>query len=302
MNKKLLILLSAGIVLCTGCASSSAAPEENRNRTAAASFRTEASREESSPETASQEKQMIFIDGKTMISTDRIAVTEDRLPISADTRRPDGSITELVPESERPGQNGQANFSCMGSPYLILSDGAAALELEGQYILFLAEDTVEYEGIYKKKNQVSEDTLEWLNFYYSLTAQERLALSMIPSEFVTEARTAAIASAVETSSSAETISYREALTEEELAQTEALAMHYFTEEVPSFEGVDQIYPADSEESLYHNPGLEGEYMPGNIIIYRVLTVKDRRDGNPFRYISIARSNKSGAWKVINSGY
>lgn len=72
----------------------------------------------------------------------------------------------------------------MGSPYLILSDGAAALELEGQYILFLAEDTVEYEGIYKKKNQVSEDTLEWLNFYYSLTAQERLALSMIPSEFV----------------------------------------------------------------------------------------------------------------------
>ena len=42
-------------------------------------------------------------------------------------------------------------------------------------------------------------------------------------------------------------------------------MHYFTEDVPSFEGVDQIYPADSEESLYHNPGLEGEYMPGNII-------------------------------------
>ena len=38
MNKKLLILLSAGIVLCTGCASSSAAPEENRNRTAAAAF------------------------------------------------------------------------------------------------------------------------------------------------------------------------------------------------------------------------------------------------------------------------
>lgn len=300
MNKKLLILLSTGIVLCTGCTSLSAAPEENRHT--AASFRTEASLEESSSETVSQEKQMIFIDGKTMISTGRIAVTEDRLPLSAETRRPDGSITQLVPESEYPRQNEQANFDCQGSPYLILSDGAAALELEGQYMLFLADDTVEYEGIYKKKNQVSEDTLEWLDFYYSLTAQERLAVSMIPSEFASEVRTAAIASAVETSSSSETISYREALTEEELAQTEALAMHYFTEEVPSFEGVDQIYPADSEESLYHNPGLEGEYMPGNIIIYRVLTVKDRRDGNPFRYISIARSNKSGAWKVINSGY
>lgn len=300
MNKKLLILLSTGIVLCTGCTSLSAAPEENRHT--AASFRTEASLEESSSETVSQEKQMIFIDGKTMISTGRIAVTEDRLPLSAETRRPDGSITQLVPESEYPRQNEQANFDCQGSPYLILSDGAAALELEGQYMLFLADDTVEYEGIYKKKNQVSEDTLEWLDFYYSLTAQERLAVSMIPSEFVSEARTAAIASAVETSSSAQNVSYREALTEEELAETEALAMHYFTEEVPTFEGVDQIYPADSEEPLYHNAGLEGEYLPGNIIIYRVLTVKDRRDGNPFRYISIARSNKSGAWKVINSGY
>ncbi len=300
MNKKLLILLSTGIVLCTGCTSLSAAPEENRHT--AASFRTEASLEESSSETVSQEKQMIFIDGKTMISTGRIAVTEDRLPLSAETRRPDGSITQLVPESEYPRQNEQANFDCQGSPYLILSDGAAALELEGQYMLFLADDTVEYEGIYKKKNQVSENTLEWLDFYYSLTAQERLAVSMIPSEFASEARTAAIASAVETSSSAQNVSYREALTEEELAETEALAMHYFTEEVPTFEGVDQIYPADSEEPLYHNAGLEGEYLPGNIIIYRVLTVKDRRDGNPFRYISIARSNKSGAWKVINSGY
>ncbi len=300
MNKKLLILLSTGIVLCTGCTSLSAAPEENRHT--AASFRTEASLEESSSETVSQEKQMIFIDGKNMISTGRIAVTEDRLPLSAETRRPDGSITQLVPESEYPRQNEQANFDCQGSPYLILSDGAAALELEGQYMLFLADDTVEYEGIYKKKNQVSEDTLEWLDFYYSLTAQERLAVSMIPSEFASEVRTAAIASAVETSSSAQNVSYREALTEEELAETEALAMHYFTEEVPTFEGVDQIYPADSEEPLYHNAGLEGEYLPGNIIIYRVLTVKDRRDGNPFRYISIARSNKSGAWKVINSGY
>ena len=181
MNKKLLILLSTGIVLCTGCTSLSAAPEENRHT--AASFRTEASLEESSSETVSQKKQMIFIDGKTMISTGRIAVTEDRLPLSAETRRPDGSITQLVPESEHPRQNEQANFDCQGSPYLILSDGAAALELEGQYMLFLADDTVEYEGIYKKKNQVSEDTLEWLDFYYSLTAQERLAVSMIPSEF-----------------------------------------------------------------------------------------------------------------------
>ena len=36
-------------------------------------------------------------------------------------------------------------------------------------------------------------------------------------------------------------SYLESLTQEELDTTEALAQHYFTEEVTSFEGVDQIY-------------------------------------------------------------
>ena len=54
----------------------------------------------------------------------------------------------------------------------------------------------------------------------------------------------------------------------------------FTEEVTSFEGVDQIYPADSSDPQYHNSGIEDDYGPGNIIIYRVLTNLDRRDGNP----------------------
>ena len=49
-------------------------------------------------------------------------------------------------------------------------------------------------------------------------------------------------------------------------------------------------------------GIEDDYGPGNIIIYRVLTNLDRRDGNPFRYISIARKSKSDDWKIINSGF
>lgn len=53
---------------------------------------------------------------------------------------------------------------------------------------------------------------------------------------------------------------------------------------------------------YHNSGIEDDYGPGNIIIYRVLTNLDRRDGNPFRYISIARKSKSDDWKIINSGF
>lgn len=298
MYKKLLILLGTGLLFLTGC---SASADLRESASSSSVFHTEYAQTDISSDSSEQEKQMIYVDGQVMISTGRIAVSEERLPITDDTR-PDGKITTIVPENETPGQNEQANFSCKDSSYRILDNGAAAVKINNDYILFLAEDTVEYEGIYKKKNQVSESTLAWLDFYYSLPVEERLALSMIPSEFIPDARSAAMASAVETSSPMETVSYRSSLTEEELAETEALAMYYFTEEVPSFEGVDQIYPADSDEPLYHNPGLEGEYLPGNIIIYRVLTVKDRRDGNPFRFISIARNNKSGNWKVINSGY
>ncbi|MDO4268845.1 MAG: hypothetical protein Q4C73_10265 [Eubacteriales bacterium] len=243
--------------------------------------------------------QMIYIENTCLSSAGRPAVGQDQHPLAPDTET-DGAISGQVSENERPKENGQANFPCTGSPYVLLADGAAALKQGDAYTLFLSDDTVEYEGIYKKKSEVSEKTLEWLEFYYSLSEDERLAISMVPSEFIPDVRSASVASASETSSSP--VSYTDALTEDELAQTEALAMYYFTEEVPSFEGVDQIYPVSSDDILYQNAGLEGEYDPGNIIIYRVLTVRDRRDGSPFRFISIARNTKSGDWKVINSGY
>lgn len=205
-------------------------------------------------------------------------------------------------QNTRPQKNEEANFDCQGAAYCILADGAAAVmtdEASGTYELFLADDTVEFQGVCKKKKEISSDTLKWLNFYYSLSESDRNALSMIPSEFAGQISGNSM-SANETSTSDS--SYLEALTQEELDATEALAQYYFTEEVTSFEGVDQIYPADSSDPQYHNSGIEDDYGPGNIIIYRVLTNLDRRDGNPFRYISIARKSKSDDWKIINSGF
>lgn len=234
--------------------------------------------------------QMIYVRDTPMTSTGRTAV------VTCGTA--DGTIESRIPSNQAPTENGQANFDCTGTSYISLADGAAALELDGSYMLFLADDVVEYEGIYKKKNEISEDTLKWLNFYYSLSETDRNAVNMVPSEF---AGSMNIYSAV-TETSQEEVSYMDALTEEELQVTETLAQKYFTEDAPVFEGVDQIYPVDCDHTLYSNAGLEGEYAPGNIIIYKVLTVKDRRDGNPFRTISIARNTKSDDWKIINSGY
>lgn len=213
------------------------------------------------------------------------------------------SITHIVGSSERPSKNGEANFSCLGAPCILLHDGAVAVRLNGQYMLFLADDTIEYEGIYKKKKDVSKDTLKWLHFYDSLSEAERNAINMIPSELADELppeyftmETEALASLSE-----DAPSYIEALTEKELNETEDLAQSYFNESASDGEGVDQIYPLDGDFALYHNAGIEAEYGPGNLIIYKITTVQDRRAGNSFHTVSIARSSKSGAWKIINAG-
>lgn len=286
---------AAGLIFLTGC---SASPIDD-TRTFPAENTVQSLTETSASSSAAAESfslenvtlpQMIYVGDARMTSTGRTAV------VTCATA--DGTIESLVPDDQYPNENGQANFDCQGVSYILLEEGAAALALDDTYVLFLADDVVEYEGIYKKKNEVSEDTLKWLNFYYTLSDTDRAAINMIPSEFSEILTT--FASPMETAPTE--VSYTDALTEEELLTTEALAQQYFTEDAPVFEGVDQIYPVNFDDSLYGNAGLEGEYIPGNIIIYKVLTVKDRRDGNPFRFISIARNTKSDDWKIINSGY
>lgn len=159
------------------------------------------------------------------------------------------------------------------------------------------EDSVTFNGITRRKSELSEDTVKWLEWYQSLPEKEQNALSFIPSEFVGSG----VVHTLETST-AGSPSYIDALTDEELMATEELARYYFTEGSPGFDGVEDIYPAEDTYPLYQNTGIEAEYDPGNIIIYMVLTGKDKTAGNPMRSISIARRSKSDNWKVINSGY
>ncbi len=294
----LLLVLAAGMLSLSGCAgpniNDTLSPAESTSLSQAPAMVSAVPAGSSAPGSSTQEDalqpQMIYVRDTCLTSAGRTAV------VTCGTA--DGTIESIVSSAERPAENGQANFDCRGSSYISLDDGAAAMEIGGTWLLFLADDVVEYHGIYKKKNEVSEDTLKWLDFYYSLQESERDALSMVPSEFVGEL----FPSAAVSETNVNDASYLDALTEEEVLQTEALAQQYFTEDAPTFEGVDQIYPVSSDAALYGNAGLEGEYSLGNIIIYKVLTVKDRRDGNPFRFISIARNSKSDDWKVINCGY
>lgn len=171
----------------------------------------------------------------------------------------------------------------------IRTSGEAGKEAPG-------DELIEFNGISKRKSELSEDTLKWLEWYQTLPEDSRDALSFIPGEFI---NSGAATSETDTDFSP---SYLAALTEEELLETEELARYYFTEASVGFDGVEEIYPAEDNCYLYRNTGIEAEYDPGNIIIYMVLTGKDQAAGNPARSLSIARRSKSDSWKVINSGH
>lgn len=161
-----------------------------------------------------------------------------------------------------------------------------------------ADDLVEYQGIYKKRSEVSADTIRWLDWYHTLPEDQQDALNFVPSEFCQDLF--GEVATMETAS--ESPAYLASLTDDELTETAELARYYFTELNPVFGGVEQLTPADDTFALYHNIGLENEYTPGNIIIYQVETAKDKKEGNPMRSISIARRSKADKWKVINSGF
>lgn len=160
-----------------------------------------------------------------------------------------------------------------------------------------SDESIEFNGITKMKSELSEDTLKWLEWYHTLSEDYRNALSFVPSEFTHPGTVHTLETEDETPPA-----YTAALTEAELLETQELAYYYFSEASTGFEGVEEIYPAKDDNPLYQNTGIEAEYDPGNIIIYMVLTGKDKAAGNPMRSISIARRSKSDSWKVINTGF
>ena len=96
--------------------------------------------------------------------------------------------------------------------------------------------------------------------------------------------------------------YIQALSAEELVQTENIVRNYFTVEATHYEGVVSIEPMPNDSALYQNTGIQGEYEAGNIIIYKVLTGRDKKDQNPERTASVARTSRDAAWKLIDQGY
>lgn len=158
---------------------------------------------------------------------------------------------------------------------------------------FSSEEMAEYHGIYKRKSELSDDTVRWLEWYHTLPPEQQELLSFVPSEFSSEDFPA---QAAETASAP---AYYASLTIDEINETEKIANSYFKEFFSESGCIAEISPAADDSPLYQNKGIENEYDPGNIIIYYALCSESQENTGHARSISIARRSKSDRWKVIN---
>ena len=174
-------LYHAMIALCIGMlfAACSGRPLEQKEPAVSAAESTEASFSWESPvesETDQPLPNMLYALDKLFVSTGRKAI------LTCGTA--DGNITSVTAPNQEPSENGQANFGSVGADYVSAAEHAMAVEIDGIYILFLTPGWTEYQGQYFSEEELSPDTLEWLDNYYSLSEEEQLAISYIPAELI----------------------------------------------------------------------------------------------------------------------
>ena len=119
---------------------------------------------------------MIMVDGTVYIDSGRRS-TAVRCGVM------DGEITSEVGRSEEPSDDNQSNFGT-GFEYQYGLDGTIEVFYEDEWCIFERRDElVWYEGQVLSRKVVSDETVEWLEWYNSLTREEQLAVSAVPPEF-----------------------------------------------------------------------------------------------------------------------
>lgn len=147
-------------------------------------------REQTQPAVADDEKwdmiPMVMVDGELYLDTGHESTVKGRCGLM------DGEITSTVDGSEKPTENNQSNFG-IGFGYQYGSQEGTieiymnekwwiyATEEVRQELQFPTENTVSFHDKTFNKSDLSQETLEWLDWYNSLTEEEQLSIDHIPS-------------------------------------------------------------------------------------------------------------------------
>ena len=110
--------------------------------------------------------------------------TGKQIPAEVDESAIVGEISSVVPLTQLPTKEGEANFGEIGDQYAITSDGLL-VKMNNEWTLFElpdieVEETITYNGKEYKKSELCDATLHWLE----LSEQERMFSSYMPPEFM----------------------------------------------------------------------------------------------------------------------
>ena len=122
---------------------------------------------------------MILVDGKYYYDTGRTSSRTDR------SNEMDGEITSTVDGSEKPMENNQSNFGS-GYPYQLGEDDTIEVYMNGKWEIFEYRSgdgsLIRYQDKWYSQGDLSEETIEWLHWYNSLSKEEQRSVSAVPSD------------------------------------------------------------------------------------------------------------------------
>lgn len=99
----------------------------------------------------------------------------------------DGEITSSVESTEKPTEDNQSNFGCYGYQ-LGAEEGTIEVNIDDEWVIFEKRggdgSTVKYNGRWYDKSDLSQETLEWLEWYNDLSQEAQQAVSFVPQEFI----------------------------------------------------------------------------------------------------------------------
>ena len=126
---------------------------------------------------------MVMVDGKLYYDTGKESTISGRCGVM------DGEITSTVDGSEIPTKDNQSNFGT-GFEYQYGADNTIEIFMNEKWIVFEQREgdgsKVRYGDRMVDAEDLSKETLEWLDWYNSLPEEQQLAVSAVPPDLLEE--------------------------------------------------------------------------------------------------------------------
>ena len=126
---------------------------------------------------------MVMVDGKLYYDTGKESTVSARCGVM------DGEITSTVDGSEIPTKDNQSNFGT-GFEYQYGADNTIEIFMNEKWIVFEQREgtgnQVRFGDRMVDADGLSEETLEWLDWYNSLPEEQQLAISAVPPDLLEE--------------------------------------------------------------------------------------------------------------------